>query len=64
MEKQSRKKRRVEGSATPPRVSITVRMEASLFEAMNVRITRYIGSRNEYICDLIDLDTKHGDKFK
>ena len=64
MEKQSRKKRRVEGSPTPPRVSITVRMEASLFEAMSERIKQYKGSRNEYICDLIDLDTKHGEKFK
>lgn len=63
-EKKTRKKRRLPDSATPPRVSFTLRMEQSAFAAMDELLKTYQGSRNDYICRLIELDLRHVERFK
>jgi hypothetical protein len=63
-EKKTRKKRRLPNSSTPPRVSLTLRMEQSTFNAMDELLKTYKGSRNDYICRLIELDLLHVERFK
>lgn len=63
-EKKTRKKRRVPGTETPPRVSFTLRMELALFESMVNLLQTFDGSRNDYICQLIELDVKHRERFR
>jgi hypothetical protein len=59
-----RKKRRVEGSATPPRVSFSVRMEQAQYEEFTELLKTYSGSRNDYICYLISTVLKHKQLFE
>lgn len=63
-EKQTRKKRRVPGTDTPPRVSLVLRMEEVLFDGMNKYLETFDGSRNDYICGLIYIDVKHRERFR
>lgn len=63
-DKKTRKKRRVPGTETPPRVSFTLRMELASFESMTNLLRTFDGSRNDYICELIDLDLKHRERFR
>jgi hypothetical protein len=59
-----RKKRRVEGSDTPPRVSFTVRMEKAQYEEFTEFLKTYSGSQNDYICYLIGTVLKHKRLFE
>lgn len=61
--KKERKKRRVVGSTTPPRHTFTLRMEQSLFDAMQERLKHYDGSQNEYLCYLVKLEIAHAKRF-
>jgi hypothetical protein len=62
--KQTRKKRRVPGSATPPRVSFLLRMEQAKYLALMELLKGFDGSRNDYICSLLDIELKHAERFK
>jgi hypothetical protein len=64
IEKRPRKKRRVEGSATPPRVSFTVRMEQKDYDAFVEFLKTYSGSQNDYICYMLNSVVKHASLFK
>jgi hypothetical protein len=54
--KHTRKKRRVEGSDTPPRQEFTLRLEVATFERLNDLVNTLSCSRNEYIERLIEFD--------
>lgn len=62
--KQIRKKRRVEGSATPPRQEFTLRLEQSTFEHLNRLVTTLPCSRNEYIERLIEFDLAYRQRIE
>lgn len=62
--KRLRKKRRVVGTATPPRVSFTLRIEQDLFDELGQLVKTFKGSRNEYIIDLISKDIEHFKRFR
>ncbi len=63
-QRKPRKKKRVVDSATPPRVSFTLRLEQDLFNQLEQLLAHYDGSRNEYIARLIQLDVSHHAKFQ
>lgn len=56
--------RREKGKKKPPRIPMTLRMEAELYNKMIERLNHYTGSRNDYICSLVDQDIQLADKFK
>jgi len=62
-EKKTRKKRRVPGSATPPRISITLRLEVDTLNGMTALLALFDGSRNDYISKLIDDDLQRSKRF-
>jgi len=62
--KQTRKKRRVEGSATPPRQEFTLRLEQSTFERLNQLVATLPCSRNEYIERLIEFDLAYRQRIE
>lgn len=61
--KQTRKKRRVEGSATPPRKGIVVRLEQSTFDRLNQLTSALKCSRNQYIERLIEFDLDYRERI-
>lgn len=58
------RKKRKKAEKKPPRVPMTLRMEAELYNKMIERLDHYTGSRNDYICSLIEQDIQLADKFK
>lgn len=62
--KKGRKKSRVLGSETPPRVAFSLRLEASTFERLNVMLESFNGSRNDYIARLIEHDLSLRERMK
>jgi hypothetical protein len=63
-EKSTRKKRRVEGSATPPRLEFTLRLEQRTLERLNRLIATLPCSRNEYIERLIEFDLAYRQRIE
>lgn len=62
--KKGRKKSRVLGSETPPRVAFSLRLEASTFERLNAMLESFNGSRNDYIARLIEHDLSLRERMK
>lgn len=62
--KRTRRKKRVEGSATPPRRSMVLRLEKSTFDRMNAMLKAYRGSRNDYITRLIEFDLQFRERMQ
>jgi hypothetical protein len=62
-EKVTRRKRRVEGSATPPRKEFLLRLEASTVERMNQMLDGQPFSRNQYIERLIEFDLSYRERL-
>ena len=62
--KKTRRKRRVPGSAKPPRKSFSLRLEESIFDRMNKMLKAYRGSRNEYIERLIEFDLQYRERIE
>ncbi len=58
-----RKKRRVPGTETPPRASFVVRIEVTALTAVTELLQHYNGSRNDYVCALINADLEHRKRF-
>jgi hypothetical protein len=63
-EKATRRKRRVPGTATPPRKAFSMRLEESTLDRMNEMLKAYKGSRNEYIERLIEFDLQYRERLK
>lgn len=63
-DKKTRKKRRVEGSATPPRQELTLRLEQSTFDRLNQLVDTLPCSRNEYIERLIEFDLAYRQRIE
>jgi hypothetical protein len=61
--KATRRKRRVVGTATPPRKEFSLRLEVATFERLNQMLSSYQGSRNEYIERLIEFDLSYRDRI-
>jgi hypothetical protein len=61
--KTTRRKRRVEGTETPPRKEFSMRLEASTFERLNTILLTFEGSRNEYIERLIEFDLAYRERI-
>lgn len=61
--KPPRKKKRVEGSATPPRKPVPLRLEVSTFERMDTMLQGQTISRNKYIEALIEADLDYRDQI-
>jgi vacuolar-type H+-ATPase catalytic subunit A/Vma1 len=53
--KGTRRKRRVIGTATPPRIELVLRLEQSTYDEMQTRLKRFKGSQNRYIETAIKL---------
>ena len=62
--KLGRKKVRLPGSDTPPRVSFSMRLEASTFNRLNAMLASFQGSRNDYIVRLIEHDLSLRERMK
>ncbi len=62
--KKTRKKRRVPGTDTPPRVSLMLRMEQQDFDQMAVILKNAKVSRNDFICSLIAQELAHLERFR
>lgn len=62
--KQTRKKRRVEGSDNPPRQEFTLRLEVATFERLNNLVANMACSRNEYIERLIEFDLAYRQRIE
>lgn len=61
--KQTRRKRRVEGSSTPPRKDLVLRLEQSTFERLSKLATELNCSRNQYIERLIEFDLAYRERI-
>ncbi len=62
--KKGRKKSRVLGSETPPRVAFSLRLEASTFDRLNTMLESFQGSRNDYIARLVEHDLSLRERMK
>lgn len=63
-EKKTRRKRRIPGTDKPPRKTLTLRLEASTVERMDIMLKSFLGSRNDYIERLIEFDLKYRDSIQ
>ena len=62
--KRGRRKSRLPGTETPPRVSFSMRLEQSTFERLNSMLQSFEMSRNDYIARLIEHDLALRERMK
>ena len=63
-EKKTRRKRRVPGSLTPPRVPVLLRLEVGTYQKIKELLSNYKISCNKYIEGLIEFDLNYRSRIQ